>query len=163
MKTKLIIGALLLSSIASAQFQFGKQEKFKYSLSVDPTATWKEKSPNLVGEIELENYWMYVKGTVQVLPALKGGYIDAGMGVGLNFTSGQFENVRYYAGGRLCLVNRGGTVYPLAGYEFGMTFKIGEKLFVGGRITGDWREDFKYTGGDPAVRHSGYLTIGSEF
>lgn len=54
------------------------QEFGQISVSIDPTATIKESSPNLVAELELVSNWGYVKATTQILPAIE--YFDIGAG-----------------------------------------------------------------------------------
>jgi len=157
---KLITTALLTFSIMSnAQFR----EYFTVSLAIDPTATVKEKSPNVVLEVEYYQKWLYVKASTQVLPALQGGYFDYGGGAGLNINLGMYEKTRLYAGGRLGVIRRGGYGYPLAGAEAGINHYVSENVFIGLRATLDHRTDFKYWGGTPENRLSTFIRIGTNF
>lgn len=164
MKKLLLLAISLLGLTSNAQnFDFGKSRYFTASVSIDPSATIKEKSPNLVGEIEVVNACFYVKASVQVLPALKGGYIDYGGAVGLNFQSGYFDNIRYYTGVRMGTIRREMYGYPLIGFEGGVDVQLTDKLFIGFRGTGDYRSDFKYSGADPEMRFSSFGRIGVKF
>jgi hypothetical protein len=162
MKKLLSIAFLAIGMMVNAQ-GFGTKEYFTASISVDPNATIKESSPNLVAELELVNYWMYVKASIQVLPDLEGGYFDYGGGLGLNLYLDRFETIRTYAGGRLGVIKRGGESYPLAGYEAGIDFNLTETMFIGLRGTGDYREDFQYWGGEAETRYSGFIRVGFKF
>jgi hypothetical protein len=109
MKKLLSIAFLAIGMMVNAQ-GFGTKEYFTASISVDPNATIKESSPNLVAELELVNYWMYVKASIQVLPDLEGGYFDYGGGLGLNLYLDRFETIRTYAGGRLGVIKSGDAI-----------------------------------------------------
>lgn len=168
MKKIMLLGVLLIGTIGNSQVRFEDKEYFTASLSVDPMATIKEKSPNLVAEVELVSYWKYVKANLQVLPDLKGGYLDLAGEFGVNLTSGYFEKFRYYGGIRLGCIQRGFTegqnyTYPLVGYSAGINYNLSNKVFVGVRGTGDYRSDFKYWGGAPVVRYSGFVKLGFNF
>jgi hypothetical protein len=169
MKKILLLGVLLIGMTGNSQgIRFGEKENFTASLSVDPMATIKEKSPNVVAEIELVSYWKYVKASVQVLPSLQGGYLDLAGGLGLNLTSGYFEQMRYYGGIRLGVIKRGFTedetyTYPLFGFEGGINYNVTDKFFIGIRATSDYRSDFKYSGAKPFYRNSGFVKLGFNF
>lgn len=159
---KLIITVLLIVGMTvSAQ----KKEYSNISLAIDPSASIKEKSPNVVVELELVSYWKYVKASVQVLPDLKGGYIDLTGGFGGNVILDRFSRARVYSGVRLGFIKRGFTsdktfTYPLAGVEGGINYNLSESFYVGVRGTGDYRSDFKYSGAEPSMRYSGFVKIG---
>lgn len=156
----LVIGMI---TVTQAQIQFGKKEYFNVSLSIDPSATIKEESPNVVGEIELVNYGIYVKAGVQTLPGLQGGYTDTTGAFGLNVTTGPFEDFRFYTGVRLGFIFRGEYTYPLAGAEGGVDYNVNDDIFVGLRSTYDQREDFMYSGAEPSARFSGFVRVGYKF
>lgn len=160
---KLFLASLLLISIGINAQGFGTKEYFTFSVAIDPNATIKEKSPNLVSELELVNYWMYVKASTQILPNLEGGYFDMAGGLGINVYLDRFETIRTYAGGRLGLIKRGGKTYPLSGLEVGIDSNLTENIFVGLRATGDYRSDFEFWGGEAETRYSGFLRIGVKF
>lgn len=161
MKTiKLTIIFLLLSLTGISQVRFLDMEYFNFSASIDPTATIKESSPNLVAELELVSYWGYVKATAQILPGLEGGYVDFGGAMGVNITFDRWNTFRAYSGIRLGTIRRGGYSYPLFGFEGGVDWNINDKFFIGYRGTADWREDFLFSGADPAYRLSSYLRAG---
>lgn len=128
MKKLTIIALLLFSGIINAQFKFGTKEYFTFSVCIDPSATIKEESPNLVAELEYVHSFMYIKATTQILPDLQGGYFDYGGAIGLNTTVGLYENFRIYGGGRLGIIKRSGLGYPLAGIEGGINYNLTEKF-----------------------------------
>ena len=155
---KIIVLASLLAISANAQ-----NKNFNVSISIDPKATIKEASLNLVAEIELQERVFYIKATTQVLTALEGGYLDFGGGMGLNTTLGLFEPFRVYGGIRLGIIKRGSQSYPLFGYESGIDYNLSEDYFIGLRATYDNREDFLYSGADPFYRFSGFVRFGYRF
>ena len=162
---KLIIALLLVSNITFGQIRFLRGESFNVSIAVDPSASIKEKSPNLVFEIEALSSDVYVKSNLQILPALLGGYSDISGGIGLNLTSGYFSKIRYYGGVRMGLIFRGFTegrtyTYPLIGIEAGINHYISSNTFIGIRATGDYRSDFKYSGAPSSIRYSGFIKVG---
>jgi len=147
---------LLLTTIVKAQqIRFGDKEYSNISISVDPYASYKEKSPNLTFEFEYVCYFLYIKPSVQIFPALEGGYIDTAVGLGLTLIQGYEENWRLYGGIRLGHNWRGSEDYPLFGWELGIDKRITDRFSIGIGSTLDWREDFKYTGGDPAYQING--------
>ena len=155
---KIIVLASLLAISANAQ-----NKNFNVSISIDPKATIKEESINLVAEIELQERVFYIKATTQVLTALEGGYLDFGGGIGLNTTLGLFEPFRVYGGIRLGIIKRGSQSYPLFGYESGIDYNLSEDYFIGLGATYDDREDFLYSGADPFYRFSGFVRFGYRF
>ena len=131
---------------------------FQYQLTRWVQSTLK----NLTAELELESKWGFVKASSQVNPGLEGGYIDLCGAVGLNFTSGLFEPLRYYIG------IRGGTIireggHPLFGYEAGVDVNITESFFMGLRGTYDYRSDMEFWGTEPMYRFNGTVRIGYKF
>ena len=163
MKTIKLVFALMIATVSCAQVRFGEKEYFNASFMIDPVATWKEKSPNITTELELVEYWGYVKIGIQVLPDLEGGYFDYAGGFGINLTSGYFEEVRYYGGVRLGTIFRGDERYPLTGIEGGIDFSLNEKTSLRFRATGDHREDMLFSGADPKMIYSGSVGIIRKF
>lgn len=165
MKELLSIAFLVIGMIANAQLQFVQNEYCTISCYVDPSASVKEKGLNFGGEIQLVSNWKYVKAGFQSLDALEGGYLDYTGGFGVNLTSDVFEETRYYAGVRLGFIKRGyldndPQTYPLAGFEGGFDYQLTDTFFVGVRATGDWREDFMFSGAEPSMRYSGFVRCG---
>jgi len=165
MKKAIIYAFLAVGMMVNAQIRFADKEYTTFNVLVDPSASIKEGSLNAVIELEHNSYWKYVKVNIQILPGLQGGYADITGGFGVNLTSGNFNRVRYYSGGRLGYIKRGFSegksyTYPLAGFEGGIDFKLTEGLYLGVRGTGDYRTDFKYSGADPLVRYSGFVKLG---
>jgi hypothetical protein len=148
-KIIMLIGLIFCLNISTAQsIKFIDEEYGMITVGIDPSATVKEKSPNLYASLELVSYWKYVNLNMQFLPDLQGGYLDYGGSFGLNLTSGYFSEMRYYSGVRMGMIKRGFNAdrtytYPLIGFEGGVTRKLSNKIVVGVRATGDYRSDFK--------------------
>lgn len=159
MKKLLLFAFLAIGMVANAQ----DSEYFTISLAIDPNATIKEKSPNLVAELEYVNNLMYLKASTQILPDLEGGYLDLAGAGGLNIHLNRWKTARAYGGGRLGFIKRGGSTYPLAGFEGGVDFDITDTMFLGIRATGDYRSDFEFWGGESETRYSGFIRIGFKF
>lgn len=160
MKKIVLILALIFTVSALGQ----KSEYFTFNLQVDPSATIKEKSLNVVAELELVSNFGYAKLTSQFLNDLQGGYLDYGGGLGLNKHLGRFEQATIYGGLRLGFIKRGFNsdqvyTYPLFGYEAGFKFKVSENIFIVLKSTYDYREDFKYSGANPKYRFSNYVGV----
>lgn len=165
MKKLLLIAPLILGLNATAQLQLIQNEYVTLSGYVDPSASIKEKGINFGAEIQLVSNWKYVKAGFQSFNALEGGYLDYTGGFGVNLTSDIFEETRYYTGLRLGFIKRGLTnndpqTYPLAGIEGGFDYQLTDTFFVGVRATGDWREDFMYSGAEPEMQLSGFVRVG---
>jgi len=146
---------LLINIVNGQSLEFGKREYTSLSVTVEPYSSFKEKSINMTFEFEYVSNWGYIKPSIQIFPALEGGYIDTSAGLGLNLTSGYFEDWRYYGGIRLGHIFRGNEGYPLFGWEAGIDKKITDNFYIGLRGTLDWREDFLYTGGKPDYQFNG--------
>lgn len=100
MKKFLLIAFFVMGITLNAQVRFIDKEYGFISLSIDPSASVKEKGLNLIGEIGLVSYWKYVGLTVQEFTVLEGGYLDVVGEFGVNLTSDRYNNIRYYAGGK---------------------------------------------------------------
>lgn len=109
MKKIILLAFLIVGMMVNAQKSKMKHfEYFTASFSIDPNATIKEQSPNLVAELEYVNNIFYVKASAQTLPDLEGGYFDYGGGAGINIFLDRFKQHRIYGGGRLGVIKRGG-------------------------------------------------------
>jgi hypothetical protein len=139
------------------QVRFGDKEYSNISISIDPYASYKESSINAIFEFEYVPNWGYIKPSLQVFPALEGGYVDLAVGFGLNLIQGYEEDWRLYGGIRLGHIFRGNEGYPLFGWELGLDRRISKDFSIGIGSTLDWREDFLFTGGDPAYRLNGKI------
>lgn len=165
---KKLLFALLFSIGINAQIQFIDREYTTLSIAVDPSASIKENGLNINAELQLVSYWKYVKVSSQLFTALDGGYIDLTGGFGANLKLDRFDRTRVYSGIRLGFIKRGFNdiktyTYPLAGFESGIDFQLTDHLFIGAILTGDYRSDFKYWGGNPIVRYSTFGRIGYKF
>jgi hypothetical protein len=139
------------------------QDKFNVSVYVDPGASIKEKGIDFGAEIEYHNKTIYTKAGFQNFAVLQGGYTDIAGGIGLNKRIGIFEKFRVFGGVRLGFIFRGDYTYPLAGAEFGLDYKITEKIFIRWRNTYDYRSDFKFSGAKPKGVDSNSVGVGIEF
>ena len=148
--------------MVNAQIKFVNREYFTTSLAIDPNATIKD-GINITPEVELVSYWKYIKLNCQFQPDLLGGYFDYAGSFGINLTSGYFYKYRAYTGIRVGHIRRAQYGYPLAGFEGGIDYNISDKFFVGIRGTGDYRNDFKFSGANPAMRYSGTIRAGFTF
>lgn len=110
MRKLLLVAILLIAQPTFAQdgFRFNDIEYFTVSTSIDPTSSIKEKGLDIVGEIEYVGL-IYAKVGIESFSKLTGGYQDIHYGVGLNFTSGYFNTLRYYVGFRQARVVRDNT------------------------------------------------------
>jgi hypothetical protein len=153
---------LLAPFLLNAQgFQFKKSEDFTLSTIIDPGASIKEGGLFIGGEIEYSGT-VYTRLGVANFQVLKDGYTELIGGIGLNFTSGYFEKIRYYTGIRLGVIKRK-AANATAGLEAGIDFKIGEKVFIGLRTSYDYRSDFQFYDYPNQMRGSGFIRIGTNF
>jgi len=152
----------LLSSycaLGQSEFRLNKTDTFNLALVIDPSASIQESGLHIGAEIEY-NGTIYTRASVASFSTLKGGYLDFVGAVGVNFTSGMWEQFRYYAGVRGGFIVRESNGYPTAGIECGIDYIINEKLVVGLRATRDKRGDFKYYNEPSEMRNSGFVKIG---
>lgn len=159
---KILLAFLAIGMTANAQIRFINKEYFTTSIAIDPNATIKD-GINITPELELVSYWKYVKVNSQIQPDLSGGYFDIAGTFGINLTKGRFNKWRAYSGLRLGHIWRGSYGYPLVGFEGGIDYNINDKIFIGLRSTGDYREDFIFSGAEPSMRYSGIIRIGTKF
>lgn len=150
---------LLFTVNVFSQIQLGQTQDLQINISVDPVATYNEKSPNLDVNLELVNYGHYVKAGVQILPALLGGYVDVTMTNGFNITVGRFKPLRSYLGARTGLIFRTNNTYPLIGFEGGLSLPVNNTIIIGLRSTYDNRKDMKAFHWPVIWRASGFLVL----
>jgi hypothetical protein len=162
MKKTIILSLFLSSVITQAQLHFSDNVTNNIGIHFEPTSSFRENSFNSTFYFEHISHFGYLKPSIQILPELEDGYIDFALNAGLTMFNGIFEKQRIYAGVRLGLIKRGTITYPLAGLEAGINFKLGNSFIIGARTSMDWREDFKYTFGDPSVQFNGALTLAKE-
>lgn len=163
MHTKLILLFLFSANFAVAQYnlKLNKQRYFTISTSIDPMSSLKENGLDIVGEIEYVGI-MYVKAGFESFSVLAGGYRDIHGAIGINFTAGYSEKIRFYTGCRIAKVNRGHeNAYRINyGLEAGVDYNISSKLFIGLRSTIDLRRDQEIFRWMPERKFSGFLRIG---
>lgn len=162
MRKLLLLGVLLISQVNFAQYQFRflDLEYFTLSTSIDPTSSIKEKGLDIVGEGEVVAGFFYAKLGAESFSVLTGGYKDVHAGLGLNFTSGYFNEVRYYAGIRSAVVFRDSGFRWNPGLEAGIDYNLGNNYFVGLRSTLDKRYDQEILGWKPELKFSGFVRLG---
>ena len=156
----LIVILALICGVANAQsnFRLNKVDSFNFAIVIDPSASIKESGLQIGAEIEY-NGTIYTRASITSFAALDGGYVDFIGAAGLNFTSGMWEQIRYYAGLRAGIISRGGNGYPSLGTEIGIDYVIGS-LVLGVRMTRDKRGDFEFYNEPSEMRNSGFVKIG---
>ena len=153
-----VFGACSLQ--AQNGFRINKTESFTISTSIDPSASIGENGLDIVGEIEYSGS-IYTKLGFEHFPAMYKGYTDIHAAIGINFTSGYFDSVRYYAGIRTACVFRDSGYGINYGLESGIDYNLTDNLFVGIRATYDYRLEQKAIfGWEPEMKFSGFLRIG---
>lgn len=159
---KNIILFLLFTLSANAQMlRFNQNEYFTASVILDPNASLKENGLFIGAEIEYVGL-IYARAGVSTFAALEDGYTEIIGGIGVNLTSGYFDKVRYYAGGRLGVIKRQ-AANATAGVEAGFDVTLGESFFIGLRATYDYRSDFAFYDYPNEMRGSGFIRIGTKF
>ncbi len=159
---KLLLLVLVLvaqSSFAQDGFRFLDKQYFTVSTSIDPTSSIKEDGLDIVGELEFVGP-IYAKIGVESFSKLTGGYQDFHYGIGLNFTSGYFDTLRYYVGFRQAKVNRNGGWRLNNGLEAGVDYNLNDNLFIGLRSTLDKRHDQEIFSWTPELKFSGFVRLG---
>ena len=156
-----IIGFLLGMTATAQGFQFKETENFTLSTIIDPRASIKEGGLFIGAEIEYSGK-IYTRAGIANFSVLKDGYTEIIGGIGLKFSSGYFENIRYYTGVRLGVIKRK-AANATAGLEAGIDFKIGEKAFIGLRTSYDYRSDQAFYDYPNHMIGSGYVRIGTNF
>lgn len=154
---------LSLSTQAQSRLRFNDKEYFNISMSIDPTASYKEKSIDIAAEIEYVGL-IYAKAGFEFLPGLNPNYFDVHGAMGLNCVLGRFDPTRIYAGIRLGRIFRENKSRgELFGLETGVDIPITETLFIGARATYDYRNDGVVLGWQPFWRASGFIRVGFNF
>jgi len=150
--------AITCKSNAQSNFRLNRVDSFSFAVVIDPSASIQENGFNAGIEIEYVGL-VYTRASITSFAALEGGYVDFIGAAGLNFTSGMWEQIRYYAGLRAGIISRGGNGYPTLGTEIGIDYVIGS-LVLGIRMTRDKRGDFEFYGESSEMRNSGFVKIG---
>lgn len=159
---KKLITLLLITSLSYSQdIRLGDTETFNISILTDARASIKEKGINIGGEIELVSNAIYVRSGIQTFGVFQGGYVDWTTAGGINLKWGYFDDFRFYSGGRLGFIWRGGNSYPTAGAEAGLDYNFNSGFILGLRGTYDYRSDFEYWGNNKSeMRASTFIKIG---
>ena len=160
MKTILLL--LIFPVLLIAQgLKLKDTEDFTISIITDPRASFKEGGLFIGGEIEYSGA-IYTRVGVSNFAVLKDGYTEIIGGIGVNFSSGYFDTVRYYTGIRLGVIKRQ-SANATAGLEAGIDFKLGDKSFIGLRATYDYRSDQEFYDYPNHMIGSGFIRIGTKF
>ncbi len=161
MRKLIIILTILISQLVVAQsgFRINHTEYFTAGVYLDPTASVKEKGLDVVAEIEYSGI-VYAKAGFESFSVLTGGYKDIHYGMGINFTSGTFEKIRYYVGFRQAVVFRNGGSNANYGFEGGIDHDISDNFFIGLRATLDKRNDQEIMRWTAENKFSGFIRIG---
>lgn len=164
MKKLLLVTLMLITQATFAQapyFRFNDIEFFTASTSIDPTSSIKENGLDVVGELEYAGL-IYAKVGFESFSVLYQGYKDFHYGIGLNFTSGYFNKLRYYVGFRQARVVRDNTWRINQGLEAGIDYNLNEHLFIGLRSTLDKRNDQEIQDSNlkPEIKLSGFIRLG---
>jgi hypothetical protein len=136
-------------------------EDFTLSLISDPRASIKEGGLFIGAEIEYSGS-IYTRVGISNFAVLKDGYTELIGGIGINLSSGYFENVRYYTGIRLGVIKRR-SANAAAGIEAGIDFKLGDKGFIGLRAIYDYKSDSKFYDYSKEMQGNGFIRIGTKF
>jgi hypothetical protein len=156
MKTLLLL--LVVGISANAQFRLNDEQTSTLNLIVDPVASIKEEGIYFGAELTHNAHFLYIRTGLHFFPVLEDGYAEWNNALGLNFTSGYFNDTKYYIGFTGGLIKRNG-VHPTGGFEAGIEQMLTESLFIGGRLSYVKRGDADFYDGEP-WEHNGYLTIG---
>jgi hypothetical protein len=132
---------LSITEVSAQSLRFGDSEYFTCSAFGNPSASIKGTELNYGVDIELVSYAKYVRFGVNRFENLEGSYTDFIGSSGLNLTSGYFNSMRYYSGLRLGLIYRIENVYPTAGVEGGFDVDLAKDLYIGLKVTYDYRSD----------------------
>jgi hypothetical protein len=157
-----VLNLLLLTTtslFSQNEFRINRTESFNIGVVFDPNASIKEKGLNIGAEIEYVG-WAYARASVTSFAVLAYGYTDLIGASGLNFTSGQYDRIRYYTGGRFGFIQRSTNVYPTVGLELGIDYRINDFMVLGMRGTTDKRNDFQIWNTPPEMRQSGFIKLG---
>lgn len=158
----LLLWCALLSMdclFGQSNFRLNKVDSFNFAVVIDPNASIKESGLNIGGEIEY-NGTVYTRASVSYFSTLQGGYIDFIGAAGVNFTSGFWEQLRYYAGLRAGVIVRESNGYPILGTEIGIDYIFNGKYILGIRATRDKQGEFQFYDESPEMRNSGFVKFG---
>jgi len=164
MEKSIIFIFLLLSTLISysqSLFRFAENESTFGDLSaaivIDPNASIKESGLNIGVELEAQIKPIYIRTSITNFSALKDGYTDFTLSLGLNFSLDDKNVYRYYSGIRYGLIKRL-EIFPTAGIECGFNYQpFISNVYYGMRCTYDYRSDAEL------YRQSGYVLIGVKF
>lgn len=153
---------ILICNIGFAQgLKFGSTESTSASVTFEPLSSIKEESINATFEFQYSCHWLYIKPSIQILPAIN--YIDTALGLGVLLDKGYNKDFIFYGGIRLGFIHRGKAQYPLFGFEAGFDVKITDHIYFGPRGTLDWRTDFDFRGAKAKYQGNGGAKLTYEF
>ena len=158
---KIVLFLIFPLLITAQGLQLKDNEDFTISFITDPRASFKEGGFFIGAEIEYSGT-IYTRVGVSNFAVLQDGYTELIGGIGVNFSSGYFDNVRYYTGVRLGVIKRKAG-NATAGLEAGIDFKLGDKAFIGLRATYDYRSDQEFYDYPNHMIGSGFIRLGTNF
>lgn len=128
---KIIVAALLLTTMSKAQIHIQNEDRFSIQISTDS----KFSKKGIEFQAEFSN-GVYIRPQIHY-ENLKDGYIETSAGMGLNLN---YNRWNYKSGIKLGLIHRAAT-YPIFAAEVGTEYHISEKLGIGLRVSYDARGD----------------------
>lgn len=159
----IIVIIITVLGVIKAQGQgihFGDTKQSNIGILIDPRASYKESGINIGAEIDYRENGLYIHSGLQSFAKIEGDYVDWTTGIGTNLNIGYFDDLRFYGGGRLGLIFRGGNTYPTVGAEIGTDYVFKNGISIGLRTTYDYRSDFEFWGGTPEMRLSTFIKLG---
>lgn len=154
---RLLLFALLITVISSAQPRFGETRYTAFNMGTDPNALISDDVFVMSLEVERVETGFYFKGGFEYA-SLEGDYKFIYTALGINLKYGHFDDWRYYAGIKSGFVFRGGE-YVNFGPEIGINYDFDNGIMLGLRADYIYRGDWLYWEGDPDWQGSGYIIL----
>jgi len=141
---KILVVLGLVSAIANAQFI--DEDYTQISVFVDPTIA--DNGFQIGGEIQEIMHWGYASLGASAYNGFQESYVDLIGTLGFNFNLFHNNTIRYYSGGRLGLIWRETSPFPMVGGAIGFDVRVSKfysktQIHIGTRLWTDYREDQK--------------------
>lgn len=127
------------------------------SVSVDPSASFKEKNLDVLLEYEYSKSLYYKVGYEYF--SLEPKYSDVHIGFGKVIKLDSEDKYKSYIGIRGGVVFRDKHNSPLYGLETGLDYQVINKVYLGLRGTLDYRTEGRNLGWDDFIRGSGFVRL----